>query len=56
MDATRFDKPLKSEIGQGLTEYAILLVLVAAVVIGALTTFGSTVGSMYTTIANALPF
>lgn len=34
---------IKDESGQGLTEYLILLVLVAVVSIGAATTLGSTV-------------
>lgn len=54
-EQTRFDKALKSQRGQGLTEYSILLVLVAAAVVGALATFGSQLGSMYTAIVSSLP-
>jgi pilus assembly protein Flp/PilA len=39
------------EEGQGLVEYALVIVLVAVVVVAGLTLFGVTVNSVYTTIA-----
>lgn len=44
----RFDK------GQGLMEYALILVLVAVVVIAALALLGPKVASMFNYIANSL--
>jgi pilus assembly protein Flp/PilA len=40
--------------GQGLVEYALILVLVAIVVIGVLATMGKTISDAFTDIANNL--
>lgn len=45
---------LPREKGQGLVEYALIIVLVAIVVIAALTLLGGAVGDVFTTITNAL--
>ncbi|HNA21370.1 MAG TPA: Flp family type IVb pilin [Agitococcus sp.] len=45
---------LSKEKGQGLVEYALILVLVAIVVIAALTVLGPLVGKMFSTISNSL--
>jgi len=42
------------EKGQGLVEYALILVLVAIVVIAILTLLGPTIGNVFTTIVNGL--
>ena len=42
------------EEGQGLVEYALILVLIAIVVIGVLTTTGTSIQSIFTSINNAL--
>ncbi len=41
--------------GQGLTEYALILVLVALVVIAVLTVVGPTIGNAFTKINTSLP-
>jgi Flp pilus assembly pilin Flp len=46
---------LRDVKGQGLVEYSIILVLVAAAVVGTLTTFGGQVASIYTNIVNVFP-
>jgi pilus assembly protein Flp/PilA len=43
------------EEGQGLTEYGLILVLIAIVVILMLGVLGGQVGSQYSNIANGLP-
>jgi pilus assembly protein Flp/PilA len=40
--------------GQGLVEYALILVLVAIVVVGVLTTMGSTISKAFTDIVTSL--
>ena len=45
---------LKSEEGQGLAEYALILVLIAIVVIGALTALGGQVQTVFDTITGGL--
>lgn len=45
----------KRENGQGLVEYALILVLVAIVVIGALMVLGPIIGSTFSTINASLP-
>ena len=45
---------LKNQKGQGLTEYALILVLVAIVVIGVLTTLGGNINTVLSQIAAAL--
>ena len=47
--------PLKGEQGQGLVEYAMILLLVAAATVGGLTAFGIRVASLYTTVVNLWP-
>ena len=42
------------EEGQGLVEYALILVLVAIVVIVILTVLGPTIGNTFSTIVNSL--
>jgi pilus assembly protein Flp/PilA len=39
--------------GQGLVEYALILVLVAVVVIAILTLLGPAIGNVFSTIANS---
>lgn len=48
------EEPLPQERGQGLVEYALILVLVAIVVIAILAALGPTVGQVYEEIACAL--
>jgi len=43
-----------NEKGQGLVEYALILVLVAIVVIAALTLLGPAIGNMFSSINNSL--
>ena len=42
------------EKGQGLVEYALILVLVAIVVIAALTLLGPVIGNIFSSINNSL--
>lgn len=44
----------KKEKGQGLVEYALILVLVAIVVIAVLTVMGPMIGNVFSTINNSL--
>jgi pilus assembly protein Flp/PilA len=44
----------RSERGQGLVEYALILVLVAIVVIAALMILGPIIGNTFSTINNSL--
>lgn len=44
----------RSEEGQGLVEYALILVLVAVVVIVILALLGPTIGNIFSNIANSL--
>jgi pilus assembly protein Flp/PilA len=44
-------RKLDTESGQGLVEYALILLLMAVVVVAGLTLFGVSVNSLYTTIA-----
>jgi Flp pilus assembly pilin Flp len=44
----------QEEEGQDLTEYALLLVLIAAVAVGTVTTLGNTVKNVFTNIAGNL--
>jgi len=46
---------LKQERGQGLVEYALILVLVAVVLIIAVTMFGQHVGSLFSQVEAQLP-
>ena len=47
-------KGFKSEKGQGLTEYGLILLLVAVAAIGIMTIFGSQIKEKLTTITSAL--
>ncbi len=51
---TRFMAWLQSEEGQGLAEYALILVLVAIVVIVALTFLGTTISTTFSKIGASL--
>lgn len=42
------------EIGQGLVEYALILILVVIVVLVVLTIFGSNVGTMFSNVVVAI--
>ena len=44
-----------SEMGQGLVEYALILILVFFVVLVVLVLLGPGIGNMYSTVINALP-
>ena len=44
---------LREEEGQGLVEYALILVLVAAIAVTGLTLFGGSVATLYQTITAA---
>ena len=46
--------PLKNKKGQGLVEYALILVLIAIVVIIALTVLGQKTNNVFSTIGNAI--
>jgi len=41
---------LQDEVGQGLVEYAMIIVLIAVVVVGAFKVFGGAVNSLFSTI------
>jgi pilus assembly protein Flp/PilA len=47
-------KPNNQEEGQGLVEYALILVLVAVVVIAILTLLGPSIGNVFSTITNRI--
>ncbi len=47
-------KALKNQKGQGLVEYALIIVLVSIVAIAALTLMGPTVAAVFTSISNTL--
>jgi pilus assembly protein Flp/PilA len=47
---------LPREEGQGLTEYALILLLIAIVVVAVLLIFGDFVGNLYSTIVYEWPF
>lgn len=46
---------MKDEKGQGLVEYAMILLFVAMVVITILTLLGPQIGNIYTTIVTCVP-
>jgi pilus assembly protein Flp/PilA len=46
---------LPREDGQGLVEYALILVFIAIVVIVVLLVFGEAVGNLYSTVENMWP-
>lgn len=45
---------IRSEKGQGLAEYALILALIAIVVVAVLTLLGGNIGTILSKIANAL--
>jgi len=45
---------LKSEKGQGLVEYALILVLIAIVVIAIMTTLGQKTNNVFSAVASAI--
>lgn len=49
-----YSKSNKKEKGQGLVEYALILVLVAIVVIAALMVLGPIIGNVFSTVNNSL--
>lgn len=46
---------IASERGQGLVEYALIIVLIALLVILAVTLFGTTLGNTFNFITNKIP-
>ena len=48
-------KRLRREKGQGLVEYALILVLVSIVVIAIVALLGPVVGSLFSNVTTALP-
>lgn len=46
---------LSKEEGQGLVEYALILMLVALVIIGVVTILGSRVSQMFSSVNSGLP-
>lgn len=51
---TRFLAKMRDEEGQGLVEYALIIVLVSIAAIVTLGLLGTTVSGVFTTITNAL--
>jgi pilus assembly protein Flp/PilA len=47
---------LINEKGQGLLEYALLIMLIAIVVVGIVAATGGAIGNMYSSIMNQVPF
>lgn len=47
---------LASEEGQGLLEYGLVIVLVAIIVVAILLLLGPTIGNLYSTTIDQLPF
>jgi pilus assembly protein Flp/PilA len=47
---------LPREEGQGLVEYALIILFIAIVVVAALLIFGESVGELYSTVVNSWPF
>lgn len=56
LQAKATGRAVRSEDGQDLAEYAILIGLIALVVVGAVTLFGSQLMAMYDDIVAMLPF
>ena len=53
---TVWNRAMEREEGQGLVEYALILVLVSIVAIGALAAIGTNVTNVLQTVANTLSF
>jgi pilus assembly protein Flp/PilA len=51
-----WNRAMEREEGQGLVEYALILVLVSIVAIGALAAIGTNVTNVLQTVANTLSF
>ena len=51
---SRMYMKLMDEEGQGLVEYALIILLVAIAVVGLLTALGTDIGSTFSTISSAL--
>lgn len=51
---TKMKKLLRNEEGQGLSEYALILLLIAVAAIIAVTTLGTQISAVLTQIGNAL--
>jgi len=51
---TNFMKVLRNEKGQGLTEYALIIALVAIVAVAALTLLGGQIDTIFGNITNEL--
>jgi pilus assembly protein Flp/PilA len=51
---TSFFKDLRNEKGQGLTEYALIIALVAIVAVAALTLLGGQIGTIFGNITTEL--
>ena len=51
-----WNRAMEREEGQGIVEYALILVLVSIVAIGALAAIGTNVTNVLQTVANALNF
>lgn len=47
-------RPAAIQLGQSMTEYALIIALVAVVVIGVITTMGNTIQQIFQEIINAL--
>ena len=54
LEINNWIESLKREEGQTLTEYALLLVLIAIVVVAAVTTLGGRINDIFTDITNLL--
>jgi pilus assembly protein Flp/PilA len=49
-----YNRAMEREEGQGMVEYALILVLVSIIAIGALTAIGANVSAVLQTVANHL--
>jgi len=52
--AAVISRGLRNEEGQGLVEYALIILLVAVVLVGALTSFGGALSGLYQQAVSAL--
>jgi pilus assembly protein Flp/PilA len=50
-----FSRLRRDERGQGLVEYALIILLVATVVVGALAAFGADLAGMVESVADSFP-